>query len=342
MDNITLEKIIQERKGEELSKLNSVSMMKNLFAKLMDRERDVLNRRYALGGGRSETLEKIGGIHNLTRERVRQIEAASIKKIRKISDLDESLTSLKNVVKHLLDEHGGLLRKDFLLDILAVLSVEFNDEEETSEDRNVYKNNFDFIISKILADEFDFISKSDRFNPVIKIKEAKINHLEELADDLLNTIDVLKKTLSTEELVEVLKKLDVYTRYHEKLSNENSMDIYPLYKSQTFYDKGEIINSNKILYSLIQAIKNLERNQFGDWGKADWQEIKPKTINDKIYLVLKHHGQPMHFTEIASKINETKFDKKVANPATVHNELILDDRYILTGRGMYGLKSWQK
>jgi len=97
-----------------------------------------------------------------------------------------------------------------------------------------------------------------------------------------------------------------------------------------------------MLYSLIQAIKNLEQNKFGEWGLANSGEIKPKTVNDKIYLILKHNGKPLHFTEIANKINEVGFDKKKANAATVHNELILDDRYCLTSRGTYGLKEWQK
>ncbi|MCU0680512.1 MAG: winged helix-turn-helix domain-containing protein, partial [Planctomycetes bacterium] len=101
-------------------------------------------------------------------------------------------------------------------------------------------------------------------------------------------------------------------------------------------------NENKITYSLLQAIKNIEQNRFGHWGIAEWQEVKPKTINDKIYLILKNSGQPMHFTEIAEKINEIGFDKKKANPATVHNELILDERYVLTGRGTYALKEWAK
>lgn len=48
----------------------------------------------------------------------------------------------------------------------------------------------------------------------------------------------------------------------------------------------------------------------------------------------------MHFTEIADRINEISFDKKKANAATVHNELILDEKYILVGRGLYGLKEW--
>ena len=48
----------------------------------------------------------------------------------------------------------------------------------------------------------------------------------------------------------------------------------------------------------------------------------------------------MHFTEIAKKINETGFDHKKANPATIHNELILDKKYILVGRGIYALAEW--
>ena len=59
-----------------------------------------------------------------------------------------------------------------------------------------------------------------------------------------------------------------------------------------------------------------------------------------IYLVLKKSGKPMHFTEIAKAINDTKFDEKIAYPATVHNELILDKRFVLVGRGVYALREW--
>ncbi|MFA6454812.1 MAG: HTH domain-containing protein [Patescibacteria group bacterium] len=90
----------------------------------------------------------------------------------------------------------------------------------------------------------------------------------------------------------------------------------------------------------MQAAKKIEQNKFGLWGINDWREIKPKTINDKIYLILKNSGKPMHFAEIADRINQISFDKKKANAATVHNELILDEKYILVGRGLYGLKEW--
>ena len=117
MDNI-LEKMVKGEKSEELSRLNAISIVNNLFSDLLERERDILARRFGLSGVKGETLEKIGQMHKLTRERVRQIEAASIRKIKKLENLEEFLTSLRSIINQLLKEHGGLLRKDYLLDIL--------------------------------------------------------------------------------------------------------------------------------------------------------------------------------------------------------------------------------
>lgn len=343
MENV-LERMVREEKSEELARLNAVTIVNNLFSELLDRERDVLSRRFGLKGGKSETLEKIGQMHKLTRERVRQIESASIRKIKKLESLETCLSSLKTTISSLLGEHGGLLRRDYLLDILTVYSLEIDNKDNkeiSDETRSIYRNHFNFLISKLLEDDLDVVKDSEKFNLSYKLKNAKTEHLEDLADDLLNKIEKSPKTLSTEELLGLIKGLGAYDKNQDKFK-EKGLDITPVFKSQTFPDKAELINADKILYSLIQSVKDVEQNKFGQWGKADSQEIKPKTINDKIYLVLKNENRPMHFTEIATRINEVKFDHKNANPATVHNELILDGRYILTGRGMYGLKDWQK
>ena len=55
---------------------------------------------------------------------------------------------------------------------------------------------------------------------------------------------------------------------------------------------------------------------------------------------MKKEADPLHFTEIAKKINEAQFDSRIAYPPTIHNELILDDKYVLVGRGIYALKEW--
>lgn len=346
MDNI-LEKIVQEKCAEELAKLNAIQLVNSLFSDLMERERDILTRRFGLNGDKNETLEKIGQMHKLTRERVRQIENASIKKIKRLDNLDEYLQVLRGVINSLLQEHGGLLRRDFLLDILTVMSLEASNEMDNTnpdyeKNSRVYHNRFDFLLSKLLADDFAFVPESEHFNKSISLKDESLEHFQELSQELLTKIESLNKTLGTDELLELIQQLESYSRHSERLAKGKDLDISPIFKSKTFPDPADLINRYKPLYSFLQAVKHIERNKFGHWGKADWQEVKPKTINDKIYLVLKNSGQPLHFTEIATKINEVAFDHKKANPATVHNELILDERYILTGRGMYGLRDWQK
>ncbi|MFA6513964.1 MAG: sigma factor-like helix-turn-helix DNA-binding protein [Patescibacteria group bacterium] len=345
MENL-LEKIIKEAKSEELGRLDALNIVNSIFSELLERERDVLTRRFGLKGDKSETLEKIGSLHKLTRERVRQIEAASIRKIKKLESLEGDISSLKQAVYKLLEEHGGLIKRDYLLDILTVISLELNtaksglaDDEKT---RQSYKNHFNFLISKLMSDDLELVNNNDKFTSSFKLKNSEVPHLEELSDDLIKKVGDLNKTLTTEEVLDVLKKLETYSKNQETFAKTDGLDIESVFKSQTFPDKGELINGNKILYSLMQSTKNLEQNKYGDWGISDWQEIKPKTVNDKIYLVLKHEGKPLHFTDIAGKINDVKFDKKKANAATVHNELILDDRYVLISRGTYGLKEWQK
>jgi len=61
-------------------------------------------------------------------------------------------------------------------------------------------------------------------------------------------------------------------------------------------------------------------------------------VKDYAFLVMRRHGSPMHFREVAQAITDT-FDKKT-HPATTHNELIKDPRFVLVGRGLYGLREW--
>lgn len=88
----------------------------------------------------------------------------------------------------------------------------------------------------------------------------------------------------------------------------------------------------------LSLSKNFDVNVFGDFGLSHWPEINPKVISDKAYLVIKKHSQPLHFRELTQKINNLAFDHKKAYPQTVHNELIKDNRFVLVGRGIYGLK----
>ena len=90
----------------------------------------------------------------------------------------------------------------------------------------------------------------------------------------------------------------------------------------------------------LTASRHVSPTAFGDWGLIGWAETSPRGVGDKAFAVLRRNGKPAHFREITQLINDANFDHKKANPQTVHNELIKDGRFVLVGRGLYGLKEW--
>ncbi|MFB6277053.1 MAG: RNA polymerase sigma factor RpoD [Halothece sp.] len=71
-----------ETPEDEVSKSLLREDLEDVLDTLSPRERDVLRLRYGLEDGRMKTLEEIGQIFNVTRERIRQIEAKALRKLR--------------------------------------------------------------------------------------------------------------------------------------------------------------------------------------------------------------------------------------------------------------------
>ena len=337
-----LDQIINNQTATEVANLNVVKIINDIFAELNSREKDVLARRFGLHGQGKETLENIGTVHNLTRERIRQIETVAIKKLLQLKNLDNYLSGFKKVIYQLLEEHGGFMEKEYLIKNLIKYSLS-SGKITGNGDEDYHKNYLDFLISKLLPAEFAEISNSKVLKNVFKLKYQEIDHIEELCEELFEKIAQLEKVMTTEEILNLITdELVSYNTHKEKLniSDSNIIDLSEVLRNELFDENFDVINSNKTLYSILQAAKKIEQNKFGYWGSADWREIYPKTINDKVYLILKNSREPMHFAEIADKINQIGFDDKKANAATVHNELILDKKYILIGRGLYALSEW--
>lgn len=57
-----------------------------ILTTLSDREQKIIKMRFGIGGGRSHTLEEVGAEFSVTRERIRQIEAKALSKLRKHKD----------------------------------------------------------------------------------------------------------------------------------------------------------------------------------------------------------------------------------------------------------------
>jgi len=75
------------RSPEESAMRNELAdEVERVMTPLNDREREVLRLRYGLGSDRELTLEEIGRRLSITRERVRQIEARAVAKLRASRD----------------------------------------------------------------------------------------------------------------------------------------------------------------------------------------------------------------------------------------------------------------
>lgn len=266
----------------------------NLTKDLSDRQKEVIAGRFGLSNGNPETLEAIGGRFGVTRERVRQIEAAALKEMGdKFSNIPE-LVSVMEKGKKYLKTVGGVAKQEVLVQHLMG-ELEGLNENYLSVLLAVSKA-FDFYASDADFWGYYFLDKSGQ-KEAMKILTAWTSVLNQKKEDVLS---------------------GNYDAHFKKFLKEKNL-------------------STAYLENCLGISKKVHVNPYGDKGLIAWPEIRPKTIRDRIYLVLKKTGKPEHFTAIAKLVNDAKFDTRIALASTVHNELIKDVRFVLVGRGIYGL-----
>jgi RNA polymerase primary sigma factor len=85
-DDVSLGDVIEDRSTESPSETTSFALLKeklgSILSGLTARERQVLELRFGLSDGYARTLEEVGRQFNVTRERIRQIEAKALRKMR--------------------------------------------------------------------------------------------------------------------------------------------------------------------------------------------------------------------------------------------------------------------
>ncbi len=103
-------------------------------------------------------------------------------------------------------------------------------------------------------------------------------------------------------------------------------------------DLAEEHRDDEVVKRWLRISKKVGKNPLNEWGRAESKNVKTRGVKDYTYLVMRKHGEPMHFREVAEAITKTFNRKTLA--ATTHNELIKDARFVLVGRGRYALKEW--
>lgn len=110
----------------------------------------------------------------------------------------------------------------------------------------------------------------------------------------------------------------------------------------SFLDKVKDLNdkykNEEVIKRWLSLSHKIDKNPLGDWGRSSSSNINAKGVRDFAFLVIRKHGSPIHFKEVAKAI--TLYFNRKAHVATTHNELIKDDRFVLVGRGLYALSEW--
>ena len=141
---------------------------------------------------------------------------------------------------------------------------------------------------------------------------------DEMAEKVHESLKKLYTSLDDEDLVPETEMIKKFLDHTKELSEE--------------YRDAEMVKR------WLSMSKKVAKNPLGEWGKATSPNIRTRGVKDYAYLVMRKHGTPLHFKEVADSIGKT-FHKKI-HYAPCHNELIKDDRFVLVGRGMYALAEW--
>ena len=171
------------------------------------------------------------------------------------------------------------------------------------------QNAINFLL--VLGDGFKKRKEDDEFRHRWHVND-------ELAGQVETSLRKLYTNLSDQDLLPESEMVNTFLEHLEGVSEK--------YKNQ------------EILRRWLGLSKKVGKNAIGEWGVAHSPNIHTKGMRDYAFLVIRKHGSPIHFREVANQIS--KVFKKKAHVATTHNELIKDPRFVLVGRGLYALKEW--
>lgn len=280
--------------------VNLQELLSNLFLVLTEKEVAVIKKRFALFGQPKQTLEKIGKHFKVTRERIRQIESIALSKLKRTVRTTR-LDEVNELAKAALRSRGGVMPED---ELVSVVLKRIQGSSNT--DGAVLRLSF-----SIDAD----VSSTGRSITFIPFWRATSLPAEDIS-------------LIVENIVKMLRKRKTCMQQDELISAIQAMNL--------FKDR---VPSAELIASCLTIDERLKKIDDG-WGLTEWRFVRPRSIRDKVEIVLKKSGDPLHFMEIANRIREAKFDHKNVTVQAVHNELIRYPQFVLVGRGLYALKDW--
>ena len=309
-----------------------------------DREKEIISRRFGLTGNR-ETLEQIGEMLSITRERVRQLEKAILIRLQ-ISAEENQIPELAAAEKLLirnLTEMGRVAKVSDLADKV------YGRKTTASEKTGIH---FIATFSKGLT----VVEENDRYNSAIGIAEyGSTLYIKEKVDEIVNTLKANKKPMTLEELdneldyehPDYIKAMASISKLLATLNGVWGLTKWPSVNPKNIRDKifvvletkkqpmhfseiaKEISESNfKRKNVTIQAIHNelIKDPRFvligrGIYALNTWG-YKKGTISDIIKSILEKAGKPMLREEIVKQVLKVRKVKETTILLNLQNKTL--------------------
>ena len=307
-----------------------------------DREKEIISRRFGLNGNK-ETLEQIGEMLSITRERVRQLEKAILIRLQ-ISAEENQIPELAAAEKLLirnLTEMGRVAKLSSLADKV------YGRKTTMPERTGIY---FIATFSKSLT----IVEENDRYNAAIGISEyGDSRKIRERVDEIVKLIKENKQPMTIDELDEKLnyehpdhiKAVASISKLLASLNGLYGLTKWPVVNPKNIRDKiyvilegkkepmhfseiaREIKESNfKRKNVTIQAIHNelIKDPRFiligrGIYALSSWG-YKKGTIADIITAILSQSKEPLTREEIVKKVLKVRKVKETTILLNLQNK----------------------
>lgn len=295
-----------------------------------EREREIIARRFGLFE-RKETLEQIGELLGITRERVRQLEKAVITRLK--STAEQDLPHIKDIQTRFVTELEKLGKASRVSDLSAKLT---KDNTRTDQARIAFLT--------LLCPSLAVIDENDHFYHSVGL--ASLHTEKQMKDQVTKIIDAIKKIAEPAAIDKVATAVKDSDEKHVAALASTSKQLatlngrwglvkWPMVNPKNIrdkiyvilYEKGKPLHFNDIAAAIkgsefkrkdvtTQAIHNelIKDGRFvligrGIYALKEWGYEKG-TVADIITEVLTKAGEPLHRDEIVKRVLKSRHVKE--------------------------------
>ncbi len=345
-DESVLGKVLAETQSKEISAVRPSKIVANVLNRLRDRGRDILISRYGLDSANTakETLESIGQRFSITRERVRQIEKAAIKKIG--NKYTANIKPLWKMIDEYMVAHGDIASLDHLVNYLGIDKNGAELEQNALRLAMTANSQLKAIKKKSLFKE-GWIKESVNLDKLLEIQKMLIRILEKqtvpMAEDkLINSLIKQAKDIASGTVKGALRvnsglgmdnkgqwgltawSIIVPRRIRDKVFIILEEAAKPLHFEEITKRTQEKFESNKPVLSRTVHNELIGDKRFvlvgrGIYALKSWG-YEPGVVSDVIRDVLKKAGKPLHVSEITQAVLKRRQVRRNTIVANLQNK----------------------